>query len=211
MSLTTDNPFIYDTLQYIVHLGRIKVNRIIEQEVCFNSSPDDKILDLGCGTGHMTRLFPKKCYHGIDISSRYIDYARNKWPGYNFSLMDGKKIDYPDGYFNWITTVFTFHHIEDHVLLELLSEVNRCLKQDGKILVIDTIIPQRINIFGRLLVWLDNGKWTRNRCELERIASRVLNIDKKYQEKVYFAGLFLTPIDICVMVLSKKKVPKTES
>ncbi len=206
----TDNPYIYDICLIPAQLGRAKINQLIKKEVNLGNDSKDKILDVGCGTGAITGLFPKECYNGIDVNSKCISYTRNKWPDYNFSVMDGRKIEFPDNHFDWIISTFTFHHFEDSVLMEILSEMNRCLKPDGKVLIVDQISLQ--NVLGKFVLWLDSGNWNRSSDALVRITSSVLNIDKSYISKIPFATLFIVPTNITVIIASKNNVikPKLE-
>ncbi|MEZ6121819.1 MAG: class I SAM-dependent methyltransferase [Planctomycetaceae bacterium] len=52
-----------------------------------------RLLDLGCGTGHLyqhlrTRPDLQVDYHGVDLSSRFIDIAQEKFPEAQFSCGD---------------------------------------------------------------------------------------------------------------------------
>ena len=41
--------------------------------------PGDKVLDIGCGLGDVLSYLPAVEYYGIDISERYIDFAKKKY------------------------------------------------------------------------------------------------------------------------------------
>ena len=56
-----------------------------EEKIMFNflekySEPNSKLLDIGCGTGDISREIEKKGYNvtGIDFSSTAIDIAKKK-------------------------------------------------------------------------------------------------------------------------------------
>ena len=58
------------------------------------SDKNISILDLGCGTAHLLEYINKQeyagriQYTGLDISGKFIEVARNKFPGNRFIMMD---------------------------------------------------------------------------------------------------------------------------
>jgi trans-aconitate methyltransferase len=56
----------------------------------------ERILDLGCGTGHLTNLIAESGADviGIDSSKEMIDLARQNYPGINFELMDATNFSF---------------------------------------------------------------------------------------------------------------------
>ncbi len=60
--------------------------------------PGEKILDLGCGTGHLTSTIKEKGAEvvGIDFSPEMIDQARTLYPGIEFRVAEGTKFKFDD-------------------------------------------------------------------------------------------------------------------
>jgi len=61
--------------------------------------PNDNVLDLGCGTGHITKLIREKTKGkvvGIDPSEGMIAKAKEKWANYNivFRKCSAEQLDY---------------------------------------------------------------------------------------------------------------------
>jgi len=101
-----------------------------------SATQGDKLLDVGCGTGHFSRLFSKCGYqvHGIDISEKMIWEARNAFiPHASFEVADMMNIPYPDEYFEVAASIAAFEFIDypGKALLEML----RCLKKGGTIII----------------------------------------------------------------------------
>ncbi len=101
-----------------------------------------RVLDIGCGT------FPY-----FLVSSE----AREKYgmdPSLNLALLKGQKskiilkkikagegkLPFADGYFDSVTMLAVFEHIENDKLPRLLEEINRILRKDG-IFIITTPAP----------------------------------------------------------------------
>src|SRR3990170_4322838 len=60
------------------------------------SDPRIRVLDVACGPGAFSDLFPEQSYTGIDINPRYIDYAREHFRG-EFFVQDARKLSFEEG------------------------------------------------------------------------------------------------------------------
>jgi SAM-dependent methyltransferase len=64
----------------------------------------ERILDVGCGTGNLTRALgaARAVVTGIDLSVPYITFARQhaSGPGVTFEVGDAQHLPYPDGTFD---------------------------------------------------------------------------------------------------------------
>ncbi len=81
-----------------------------------NIQPDDDVLDLGCGTGHISRLIGEKTRGrvvGVDSSDGMIEKAKEKFlnQGISFQVCSAEQIDYQNEFdiilcnsaFQWFT------------------------------------------------------------------------------------------------------------
>ena len=59
---------------------------------------DEHILDVGCGDGKITaeiaRAVPRGSVTGVDASAAMIAYAREKFPGLDFQVMDARRMHF---------------------------------------------------------------------------------------------------------------------
>jgi ubiquinone/menaquinone biosynthesis C-methylase UbiE len=101
-----------------------------------------KFLDFGCGDGnsavHFYNYFPDSNYNGIDISSESINVAKSKLTNkFNFQTFDGINIPFENNTFDLIFTACVFHHIDFKLHQNILNEINRVLKPNGKFYIFE--------------------------------------------------------------------------
>lgn len=94
-----------------------------------------KILDIGCGSYPFNLLntkFSEK--YGLDkfIDETYKDNLENgKINFLNFDLEKDSKLPFEDNFFDVVTMLAVFEHIEKDKLTSLITEIKRVLKKDG--------------------------------------------------------------------------------
>ena len=85
----------------------------------------DKVLDVGCGIGFISQLYPNFDITGIDISDGMLERNPHKW-----IKAPAEKIPFEDNTFDFVVCRSLLHHLDDPKLG--LSEMFRVLKQGGK-------------------------------------------------------------------------------
>ncbi len=96
-----------------------------------NPKPGERILDLGCGTGHLTNRIAACGAQvvGVDASPDMIGQARQNFPKLTFSLEDATELTY-QGEFDSV-----FSNAALHWMLEperVVAAVSRALRQGGR-------------------------------------------------------------------------------
>jgi cyclopropane fatty-acyl-phospholipid synthase-like methyltransferase len=81
-----ENPRTFTWLRKLAEANFTAVRRVIQRELRLPAG--SRVLDLGCGTGEMAPLFGEQSYLGLDISRRYITYARRRYPDHRFGVCD---------------------------------------------------------------------------------------------------------------------------
>jgi SAM-dependent methyltransferase len=117
-------------------------------------------LSLGCGAGHLDRIFARRGYRfrsftGIDVSGEAVARARdlavetNLAPAVTYLAADLNRHELPAGSFDFVYFFQSLHHIE---ALELaLDQCRRALRPGGTLLVNEFVGPSRFQWTDRQL------------------------------------------------------------
>ncbi len=104
-------------------------------------NPDDKILDVGVGTGLNLPLYPKYCHVvGIDLSKEMLKKAQDKVRKYNLShitlkLMDASNLEFEDDTFDHAFLGFVISVVPDPI--KVMKEIKRVTKKDGNVVILN--------------------------------------------------------------------------
>lgn len=124
---------VYDAY-YETLIGR-QVDHVEKQLVwkyMIGMSPEEPLLEIGCGTGHWTRFFRQKGFKltAIDVSEKMLEKAKQKNPEkVHFERMNVEEMKYGDHAFENIIAIATLEFVAD--LERAFSEIKRILKPGG--------------------------------------------------------------------------------
>lgn len=94
-------------------------------------------LDVGCGPGtFIGTLGSEHRSTGVDISRRFVDYARAHYGGANskFVEMAPGLLDFSDRSFDIVTCIEVIEHLAEAEVARLLEEIMRVLRPGGQLL-----------------------------------------------------------------------------
>ena len=104
---------------------------------------NEKILDVGCGSGEQVIPFAKETKNkseiiGIDVSKKLLNLAKKEAEekGVKIKLLRhdaNNNLPFDDEYFDAVTCCFTIYHIKKR--LNLINEFYRTLKPGGRLLI----------------------------------------------------------------------------
>lgn len=93
-----------------------------------------KALDFGCGAGRLTKwIIPMyKETHGVDISQKMIDIAKENVPGAIYQRLDNLS-SFADNTFDLVHTVWVLQHMRIEYQLEYIKDFFRITKPNGMV------------------------------------------------------------------------------
>jgi len=143
---------VYDILEPWVMFGR--QNQINQQVVdSLNVKQGHKILDVGCGTGVVTKLISEKLSvkengmaTGIDAAGKMIEGAVKKRESStcSFRVAAAENLPFENDAFDSVVSTLFFHHIQLDLKEKSFAEAFRVIKPGGRLVVSDMHIPETI-------------------------------------------------------------------
>jgi ubiquinone/menaquinone biosynthesis C-methylase UbiE len=140
---------IYDILEPVLLLGKqAEYDKHIVSLLDLNDS--DRVLDLGCGTGVLTRMIADRLKAdaggtaiGIDAAGKMIKVARKKRATINciFEVMAAESISYENDSFDAVVSSLFFHHVQMDLKEKALSEAFRVMRPGGRLVIADMHVP----------------------------------------------------------------------
>ncbi len=134
----------YDTLMNIISFGMY--SSFIRKAIhLMRIKPNDKIIDLGAGTGRNAYLMSKYLSKegeiiGLDISEEMITQFKKKFAGYNNVKIINQRIDTPlpyEGEFDKAFISFVLHGFPQEARVKIIGNVFNALKKGGEFFILD--------------------------------------------------------------------------
>ncbi|QYC42460.1 Demethylmenaquinone methyltransferase [Nonomuraea coxensis DSM 45129] len=144
---TIDHPRAYEVLSAIGFGGgrRAAFTRVA---AAARPRPGDRVLDVGCGTGYLTRVLapvvgPDGHVTGLDPSPAMVDHARRRAPR-NCDYVEGvgQDLPFPDGSFDVVVSSLAVHHMPAAARPEALRQMHRVLRPGGRLLIAEFRPPR---------------------------------------------------------------------
>ena len=146
----------------------------------------DSVVEIGCGYGRLAPAFPAEKYLGIDINAEAVETARQKYPSYEFKMVDFDTV-YPQADLYVAYTVLL--HIDDENVRRMACRLTDACR---RLLIVEVLEPRFRNLPSAV------PNFVRSRAQYETIFSRfklACEIRKPY---AHYPGT-----DISCLVLNK--------
>jgi ubiquinone/menaquinone biosynthesis C-methylase UbiE len=141
--------FVYDFFEPILLLGKqADYDRHIRSLLELKKS--DRVLDLGCGTGVLTRMIADQVKAdaggismGIDAAAKMIRVAMRKRGNdtCRFKVMAAENLSFDDASFDAVVSSLFFHHVPLDLKEKALLESFRVLRPNGRLIIADMHSP----------------------------------------------------------------------
>lgn len=162
---------LYDWLAPLMTLGsEHRLHRQVVARLALDRPA--AVLDVGCGTGTLTRQIydalpadaPRRVC-GVDAAEAMIAVANKKAgarPGLAFAAALAEELPYPDASFDRVLSTFFFHHLNVDLKVKSLAEIWRVLRPGGQAAILDVDVPY--TLFGKICAW--SGYWLFHQAEI---------------------------------------------
>ena len=116
-------------------IGWIEQRRLACIRRFVDARSNQRILEVGCGGGHVLRLFPGCELTGVDVSGEMLAKARRKLKGYSARLLKGElhELNLPDAGFDKVICSEVLEHVVDPEAV--LTEIRRLVRPGGRVVV----------------------------------------------------------------------------
>ena len=157
--------------------GRAYIRTLIGEYV--KPQPGNRILDIGCGPGHVLPYLPEVEYTGFDLSPQYIETARQLFPKATFVCARVSQYTLTRrSYFDIVLALGVIHHLDDAEALQLFQIAREALQPGGRLVTLDGAFVPGQSAVARYLVRHDRGHFMRSEEGYLQLARKVFpNVD----------------------------------
>ena len=132
------DPYAFETnLDSEFHKRRIDCTLELIKDALQAIQGMPRILDLGCGQGHITariqKEYPEAEISGLDYSISAIEYAVDHFPQIAFDVANAYKLPYASSYFDIVVCNNLWEHVPDP--LSILQGISRIINPRGFLII----------------------------------------------------------------------------
>lgn len=162
--------------------GYIRWQRILAADrlrrICLNEflklRGGERVLDVGCGPGHILEDMPRVDYVGLDIEPSYILYAKEHYSNRGQFFCEHLTPAHVKRFapFDAILLLGIIHHLEDSAVENLLGLVAKCLAPHGRVVTLDPCFTASQSCISRWVAQADRGRFVRDEKAYRWLADR---------------------------------------
>ena len=160
-------------------------------------APGDKVLDVGCGPGHILEHLPDVDYLGCDTNERYVDEARERYGARGRFVHAGiQDLAEGDVQFDVALSTGVLHHLDDDQARSLFEYAHRALRPGGRLCTLDGCYAPGQHPVARRLLANDRGRYVRTEAAYVALArERFAKVESRVRHdalRIPYTHVFLT-------------------
>jgi len=99
------------------------------------AKPGEKIIEVGCGGGHVLGLFRESDLTGVDVSGEMLQRARRNLKGYRVRLLKGElhELSLPHSSFDKLICTEVLEHVIEPVFV--IGEMKNLVRPGGRVVI----------------------------------------------------------------------------
>ena len=160
-----------------------------------------KVLDVGCGTAHLTNWIKEKGFEvvGIEPSTEMFKYATKNFPDIEIKQAISSAIPYPDNYFDLVVAFEVLRYLDKNENRKTFKEFHRVLKPGAQFFI------TQVNLFCTDFYFIFHNiksivsrltKTTHHHCNFTTAGIQKKEIEKAGFRAVETTGRFIGSIRI---------------
>jgi SAM-dependent methyltransferase len=135
-----------------------------------------RILEIGCGPGIIVRYLPQTEYLGFDLSRKYIELAKRRFPNAHFICERVSQFSLAkEQNFDVVLALGVVHHLDDAEARQLFQIAYDALRPGGKLVTLDGVYADGQSPTARWLLAKDRGEYVRSERKYLGIASQAFS------------------------------------
>lgn len=164
---------------------------------------NQKVLDIGCGTGHILNYLPPNMeYTGYDLNTNYIETAKKRY-GHKGKFYNNRVSDHPDqnaDYYDIVLANALLHHLTDEEASEVFRTAYQALKPGGYLVTHDGVYEEGQHWMARWFLSKDRGQNVRTKAAYLSIAHLHFDI----VEATVLHDFYRFPYTVLILKCTKK-------
>ena len=168
-------PLLYDAFQGAVGATALR-RRLIQRYV--RPKPDDKVIEIGCGSAPALQWLSDVQYIGFDINPDCIAHARRTYGSRGTFVVGDSQSIRDDSRFrdaDIVMALAVLHHLDDQDAAHCIRFAYDTLKENGRFMSYDPCWMPNQGAISKYIMSMDRGRNIRSEQQYRQLATKVFN------------------------------------
>lgn len=166
-------PFLYNAFQAAVGATALS-RRLIENHV--RAKPNDKVIDIGCGSALALQWLPEVQYIGLDINPDCIAFARRAYGTKGTFVVGDTRALRTDSRFrdaDIVMALGVLHHLDDQDAADCIQFAHDALKPNGRFVCHEACWVPNQGAVSKYIMGSDRGRNIRTEQQYRELTTKV--------------------------------------